>query len=431
MKRLHTCLLALALLGVFSLTAVQTTYAQHNKKVVVIKKKVDANGHETVEQIVAEGDEVDELLLEMAENDESAQDMIFVNKGEKGTSVVSFNPGKGKNVNVNVSEENGEKTIRVEVDGNVEVITLESGEELSEETRARLAEKGVFLAGSDGADCKTMVWRGNAEDCEFKVGSISKGMVAMGKGLAHLSHAGLGEAIRAEYNEGINCAALGIYASTAQSGGTYVSNIIGASGAEEAGIQRGDIITSIDEYPTNRYHELHEALAMFEPGDVVTVTFKRGEGEQRVEAQLRAWKDLPSFANRPHARVTCDKNATEEVVTRKIIVIKKDKAGDTETDVQTNVNQRPVDIEKHLDLTDFTTFPNPTDGKFSVQFSAKPVPTVVTVYNSVGKEVFRDNLENFSGSYTREIDLTNQVRGGLVLSIEQDGKIFTEQIILN
>jgi hypothetical protein len=428
MKRLHTCALALVLLGVFSISSVQTTVAQDSKKVVVIKKKVDENGQQTVERIVAEGDDVDELMLQMAEGGEHAEDIFFVNKSAEGTSVVSFIPEKGSNITVDVNEKNGKKNIRVNVDGKIEVIQLEPGEELSEETRLRLAEKGVILGDGHSENGRSIVWHGDNEDSVFNIGGISKGMVAMGKSLAHLGDAGKGVAIWNDYSEGINCAALGVYVSTAQSGGTYVSNIIGASGAEEAGIQRGDIITSIDEYPTNKYRELHEALAMFEPGDVVTVTFKRGEDEQRVEAQLRAWKELPSFANRPHARVSCDKE-TEEVVTRKIIVIKKDKEDEPAIDEPANVNLPPIDT--YLELSDFTAFPNPTDGKFSVRFSAEAVPTVVTVYNSAGKEVFRDNLENFSGNYTREIDLTSQVRGGLVLSIEQGGKVFTEQIILN
>jgi hypothetical protein len=164
---------------------------------------------------------------------------------------------------------------------------------------------------------------------------------------------------------------------------------------------------------------------------VVAVTYLRDGLEQRVETQLRAWRDFPSFANSRHAMVTCDKEATEEV-TRKIIVIKKDKAEETPV-VPENVNQSPLaeTFVNNLELTDFVAYPNPTEGKFNVQFSAEAVPTIVSVFDASGKEVFRDKLDRFDGFYNREIDLSTTARGALVLSVEQDGKSFTEQIVLH
>jgi len=431
MKHLHTCLLALCLLGVFTLATAQTPQSQDNKKVVIVKKIVDENGQQTVETIMAEGEEADALMLELAQTDGKAEDIVVINKSIDRTNITSINADEGKNISVDVEENDGNKEIVIDVDGSVEVITLGPGEELTDETRARLAEKGVFLDRTMAGENETIIWRGEGDEDrevhEFRIGNISKGMVALGKGLAHIGD--WSKNVWVTDNAGINCAALGVYVSSNSDGGVFVSSTIGASGAEEAGMQRGDVIKTIDEYPTRNYGELHEALALYEPGDVVAVTFTRDGAEQRMEVQLRAWKDFPSFANRPHAHVTCDQ-ATEEVVTRKIIVIKKDR--NEEPDVEpANVTQNPIPVETALYLESFTAFPNPTDGKFSVQFSAEALPTVVSVFNAAGKEVFHENLENFSGTYARDIDLTDQVRGGLVLSIEQDGKIFTEQIILN
>jgi hypothetical protein len=165
---------------------------------------------------------------------------------------------------------------------------------------------------------------------------------------------------------------------------------------------------------------------------VVTVTYSRGGVEDRVETQLRAWKDFPSFANSRHAFVNCGEEPVgEEIVTRKIIVIKKDKVETPEAPV--NINQSPIaeTIDNNLELSDFVAFPNPTDGKFNVQFSGEAKPTVVLVFDASGKEIFRDNVDNFNGYYNREIDLTSHARGGLVLSVEQEGKSYTEQIVLH
>jgi hypothetical protein len=285
----------------------------------------------------------------------------------------------------------------------------------------------VFLNHADGV---TWVGKGQDHDFDFdfdlNLEGLGKGLVHLNKELAHLNH---GWAVAAEQSD-INCAALGVYVSTSNDGGVYVNSTIGASGAEEAGLARGDIIKYIDDVPTVNYRELHNALAKHEPGDVVTVTYTRDGAEDRVETQLRAWRDFPSFANSRHALVTCgEEPVAEETVTRKIIVIKKDKVEEPVAPV----NQSPIaeTFDTYLDLTDFVAFPNPSDGKFNVQFTAEAKPTVVSVYDAAGKEIFRDNVDNFHGYYNREIDLTSNARGGVVLYVEQDGKTFTEQIVLH
>lgn len=429
MKRLHTLGLTLALLGVFTLTTVQQASAQESNKIVVIKKKTDANGQQIVEEVIVTNDENDALLQEI--NAQVADKVVVVNGNCNKNSSYNENNDclkhQNKQVNVNVDENDGEKVITINVDGETETISLARGEELSEADRERLAEKGVFLKHNDGV---TWVGKGKHDfDFDFDLGGLSEGLVDLGKGLAHIGD--FNHAFAYDTRD-INCAALGVYISSNGTGGVYINSIIGASGAEEAGLQRGDVIKSIDDEATGTYGQLHDALAKHEPGDVVTVTYVRDGVEDRVETQLRAWRDFPSFANSRHALVTCDKSAApEETVTRKIIVIKKDKV--EEPVLPENVNQSPIvnGIDNTLVLSDFVTFPNPTDGKFNVQFSAEAVPTVVSVFDAAGKEIFRDRLNDFNGFYNREIDLTAQARGALVLSVEQGGKSFTEQIVLH
>ncbi len=414
MKQLHALFLTLCMLGVFSLATAQQASNQDNKKVVIIKKLINEDGQQTVETIITDGSE-DDVVLQGIDDESKVMGAM-----DHEVFVVKGTDGNASEVTVNVDEDNGEKVITINVDGETETIHLAKGESLSEGDTKRLAEKGVFLNTSNN-----MTW---VSDTPHKgLFDINlDGLVKMSKGLAHFGDADHAWAISTR--EDINCAALGVYVGTNNPEGVYVSNIIGESGAQEAGIRRGDLIRAIDESSTATFADLHEALSHYRPGDVVTVTYERDGVENRVESQLRAWKDLPSFANSRHALVTCDKK-DEETVTRKIIVIKKDKADDAA--VSEKVNQSPVAIDNALELRDFVAYPNPTEGKFSVQFSAEPVPTVISVYDASGKEILRDNLEDFSGYYNREVDFTGQARGALVLSVEQGGKTFSEQIILH
>ncbi|HLF63593.1 MAG TPA: PDZ domain-containing protein [Saprospiraceae bacterium] len=451
MKRLHTLGLTLFLLCVCTLATVQPASAQDNKKVVVIKKTTDASGQQTVEKVIVTDDENDALLQEI--NAEVVDKVVVIN-GNCNKDIANHAnkmciKEDGRQVVVNVTNNDDEKVISINVDGETETIHLAKGEELSEVDKARLAKKGIFLNPENGVTWvgkdhdllfsldKCEVVRNNhainSDDYDFdfdiNLEGLSDGLVSLGKGLAHLGDFNYAFA----YDAGdINCAALGVYVSTSQSGGVYVNSTIGSSGAEEAGLQTGDIIRSIDEFPMSNYGQLHDVLAKYQPGDVVTVMYNRSGVEDRVETQLRAWKDFPSFASSRHALVTCDKQVpAEEFVTRKIIVIKKDKVD--EPILPENVNQSPIveTFDNSLILSDFVAFPNPTEGKFNVQFTAEAQPTVVSVFDASGKEIFRDNVDNFNGYYNREIDLTSHARGALVLSVEQDGKSFTEQIVLH
>jgi Do/DeqQ family serine protease len=62
--------------------------------------------------------------------------------------------------------------------------------------------------------------------------------------------------------------------------GVYVAEVMEGSAAEEAGIQSGDVIVSVDEVPTLRSSELLEQLGRHRPGDRVVITVER-DGDER------------------------------------------------------------------------------------------------------------------------------------------------------
>ena len=77
-----------------------------------------------------------------------------------------------------------------------------------------------------------------------------------------------------------------------------------------------------------------------------------------------------------------------------------------------------------------TYFPNPTSGSVRLQFKAPAINTVVRVTDVSGRELYREELAGFNGSYDNTIDLGQAPKGALLLSIQQKDKVFTEKIIL-
>lgn len=63
-----------------------------------------------------------------------------------------------------------------------------------------------------------------------------------------------------------------------QTQGFYVNSVIDKSGAQKAGIKKGDIIVKIDEKTVNGFSDLNAAIVTKRPNDVVKVTLQR-DGE--------------------------------------------------------------------------------------------------------------------------------------------------------
>lgn len=78
--------------------------------------------------------------------------------------------------------------------------------------------------------------------------------------------------------------------------GVYVSSVSTGSGAANAGLQEGDIITAIDSTKISSMTELQSALKSYKAGDKVTLTVARQSGRQyeesKVDVTLSSAKDI-------------------------------------------------------------------------------------------------------------------------------------------
>ncbi|MCB0706972.1 MAG: trypsin-like peptidase domain-containing protein [Saprospiraceae bacterium] len=57
--------------------------------------------------------------------------------------------------------------------------------------------------------------------------------------------------------------------------GVYITRVSPESGADEAGLQRGDVVIGINGIPTRSVPELQEIVARFRPGDILNVSYLR------------------------------------------------------------------------------------------------------------------------------------------------------------
>lgn len=73
--------------------------------------------------------------------------------------------------------------------------------------------------------------------------------------------------------------------------GAEVNKVIDSSAAFKAGLKTGDIITKVDETPISDPEALARTIRSHHPGDVVTVRYLRGTGEQTTKVTMEKPKE--------------------------------------------------------------------------------------------------------------------------------------------
>ena len=69
--------------------------------------------------------------------------------------------------------------------------------------------------------------------------------------------------------------------------GVYIAKITDGSAAEEAELEKGDVITKIDDKEVSKMSELQEQIAQRKPGDKVKITYMRNKKTKTVSVTLR------------------------------------------------------------------------------------------------------------------------------------------------
>ena len=210
----------------------------------------------------------------------------------------------------------------------------------------------------------------------------------------------------------INCAALGVYTGISSSrDGARVIRTIKGSGAEDAGLQSNDVIIALDNVKVANYDELHTAIGKYDPGATLSVTYVRNGIEETVDASLTQWVELPEFKDKPlYQEATCEEPKEE---------------------VKAETLTPAIPVDRTLELDEFSVFPNPTYGPVTLNFKGEAVPTVITVTDATGRQVFREDLPKFDGAYNKELQLDRVPTGTLYMNITQGEKTFTETIVIS
>ena len=90
-----------------------------------------------------------------------------------------------------------------------------------------------------------------------------------------------------------------------------------------------------------------------------------------------------------------------------------------------------IRVEGGSAINNLSVYPNPSRDIFNVSFTSVDKQDLrVRILNIIGEELINENLEQFIGEYTKQIDLTNNAKGVYFLEIETNDGVINKKLIL-
>jgi hypothetical protein len=82
-------------------------------------------------------------------------------------------------------------------------------------------------------------------------------------------------------------------------------------------------------------------------------------------------------------------------------------------------------------INNLNIYPNPTDGVFNISFISEEIDNFeITIIDSFGKTVAKEERQNFVGEYTKQVDLSEYSRGIYMVQIKTEDSFVSKRIVL-
>jgi len=83
-----------------------------------------------------------------------------------------------------------------------------------------------------------------------------------------------------------------------------------------------------------------------------------------------------------------------------------------------------------LSLKNINYYPNPNEGEFTLTFTGSKKPVIVRILDHKGNLMYEENVENFSGTFNKVVNVKSFDRGVYLLQIHQQGKALSKKLKL-
>lgn len=196
-------------------------------------------------------------------------------------------------------------------------------------------------------------------------------------------------------------------------------------------------------FKTDGDHEFIE-----EKVEVEVTVDKDGNHHVKVngeEMDYEEWKENNEMHMGTKSMMWVEDGEDGKQIKKEIIIIKKDGESKEGVKVEVIVSHIVLHLEeindedakafslensKELKMDEFNFYPNPSNGTFQLKFQGKDRPTMVKVMDINGKEMYGEDLQDFNGSYDKEINLSGLKKGIYLLQVVQGTKAVNKKIVI-
>ncbi|MFQ5448004.1 MAG: PDZ domain-containing protein, partial [Saprospiraceae bacterium] len=229
--------------------------------------------------------------------------------------------------------------------------------------------------------------------------------------------------------------------------GVRISPVEGTT-AEEMGLQKGDIIQTINDYTIVDWDDVKLAIDMMNPGETITVKYLRDGVKKSSSKPIKSYAETKNCDDCDCGRKKIEVHVNDAPF-ENLTFSWRDKSGDegerdnlegatisvedvTAEEMQT-LQQKGIITEaaNNLEIRKMRIAPDAAAGLFQISFElSSSGDTQVRVHNSAGRTIYEYDLGEFSGEFSDEVDISQNGPGNYYLQIRQDGKSFTKKIVL-
>jgi len=231
--------------------------------------------------------------------------------------------------------------------------------------------------------------------------------------------------------------------------GAAIDQVYEGSGAEKAGLQEGDMIMKIDGKRVSGFESVVELMSDKKVGDKVKVVYLRNGEEHKTTVTLGKCSpemcqpkckagNMKNFhwneqgMNEEQKQILREHNSEGAVELEQEAFRLKDLGREISEELNAELksleNRNKVQDES-LEITYLSGSPNPSQGQLKIKYQGAKGPMVLQVLDLNGKELYKEDLKEFNGSYDKEINI-DHVKGTVILKITQVKKVLSEKIIV-
>ena len=229
--------------------------------------------------------------------------------------------------------------------------------------------------------------------------------------------------------------------------------VVNQSTAKAIGLESGDVITHINNFPIIDWTDLGTAIDMSTVGNQMTITYIRDGRKLNGSGIIQSYAETKNNDHsRSHSENYTIDNRTNNKQSTKVEVWTNDKADYDGTnnrnlegitvvleDISTTVirqlnDKQRVRLPQNNDLAvnALTVTPNENMGYFDLTFSLPSKgATLVELFNAEGRSIYNYDLGNFGGDFEDRVDLAQNGTGTYYLTIIQENKGVTKAVVLS